>query len=175
VRVTVFVADDPTGTVPKATLLALSDNAAASAVPLRLIVAAPLAVLVLNVRSPVFAPGVSGWKAMASATFCQGFSVSGKLAPEILKAPPSRVALVMVSGAVPDEVSLTTFVVDESRVRPPKVTLVALSVSAGTPTAVPTRLIAAVPREVLVFRVSVPVFGPAACGSNLISRVALAP
>ena len=58
--------------------------------------------------------------------------MSGKLAPERLNSDPVRLAALMVSGAVPDEVRVTEREELVLTVRSPKLRLLPLRVSAGT-------------------------------------------
>jgi hypothetical protein len=77
-----------------------------------------------------------------------GFRVTGKLAPEMVKPVPLMVTALMVTGAVPVEVSVRGCVDEEPTVTLPKLRLAGLTVSCGVVAAaspVPLRLIAAEP------------------------------
>jgi len=77
-------------------------------VPLRLIaVVLPEEALLLIVNVPVTAPAVAGSKPTESVNDCPGFNVAGNVAPEMLKPLPDTDAALMVSEAVPDDVSVT--------------------------------------------------------------------
>lgn len=77
-------------------------------VPLRLITAVPLVEeLLVIVSEPLAAPAVVGSKVTVNVTFCPGVRVTGKLAPETLNPAPVTAAALMVTEAVPEEVSVT--------------------------------------------------------------------
>jgi hypothetical protein len=98
-------------------------------VPLRLIVA--VAALLLIAIDPVKDPAVAGSKLIVSVAVCPGFSVTGNPTPESPNPVPATDAPLTVSAAVPEEVSVTVFVVAVFRATLPNATLVALTVSAG--------------------------------------------
>ena len=60
-----------------------------------------------------------------------GFRVTGKLMPEIVKPEPVTLPALMVSGAVPEEVTVTDCVTDAFKSTFPKPTLVVSRVNAG--------------------------------------------
>lgn len=103
--------------------------AGADPVPLRLMAAA--AALLLMVTVPLAAPAVVGSKLTLSVAVWLGFSVIGKLMPESPKPVPATAAPLMVSAAVPDEVSVTVFVIAVFSRSVPNATLLELSVNAG--------------------------------------------
>jgi hypothetical protein len=98
-------------------------------VPLRLIAA--VAALLLIEIEPVNEPTVAGSKLMVSAAVWPGFSVSGNPTPESPNPVPATEAPLIVSAAVPEEVSVTVFVVAVFRATLPNATLVELTVSPG--------------------------------------------
>lgn len=101
-------------------------------VPLRLIAAVPpLAALLVTAMLPVSVPATVGSNWILSVADWPGFSVTGGLIPEMLKPVPVTVTALMVSAAVPDEVSVTCCVAGEFRSTLPKLTLVELMVSAA--------------------------------------------
>ncbi len=107
--------------------------AVACPVPLRAMAAVAAVVLVVRVTDPVTAPAAVGSNSMFSVAVCPGFRVSGKLTPDMLKPVPVTAPALMVSGAVPDEVSVTGRGVAELfTVTSPKLRLLVLSVSPGT-------------------------------------------
>jgi hypothetical protein len=98
-------------------------------VPLRLIVA--VAALLLIAIDPAKEPVVAGSKLTVSVAVWPGLRVTGKPKPESPNPVPATDAPLMVSAAVPEEVSVTVFVVAVFRDTLPNATLVALTVSAG--------------------------------------------
>ncbi len=87
---------------------ALSTPGIASPVPLSVTtLLAPLAALLPTVSAPAAAPVAVGAKCTSTVADCPGFSVTGKVAPVIVKPAPEAVAELMVTAAVPDEVSVT--------------------------------------------------------------------
>jgi hypothetical protein len=92
----------------------------------------PLEALLPIAIVPVTAPAVVGSNLTVSVAACPGFSVTGKL-PESPNPVPLSVAALIVSGAVPEEVSVTDWLTVELRATLPKDTLLVLSVSAGVP------------------------------------------
>jgi hypothetical protein len=121
------------GTSPKLTVSVVTVSPAATAVPLSAIFVVGIAAFVVSVSVPVFAPARPASKPNVSVAVSPGLRVNGKLAPDTLKAvgPASAVAL-MVSGAVPVDVSVT--VCNGAGVfsgTTPNSTQVALTVNAG--------------------------------------------
>jgi hypothetical protein len=98
-------------------------------VPLRLIVA--VAALLLIAIDPAKEPAVAGSKLIVSVAVWPGFSVTGNPTPESPNPVPVTDTPLIVSAAVPDEVSVTVLVVAVFRATLPNATLVALTVSAG--------------------------------------------
>ena len=87
---------------------ALSVTGAAVPVPLRLITTDGLVVeLLVRVTAPVSGPVEVGSKLTVSFAVCPWLRVSGKLAPDMLKPAPVSVPALIVSGAVPEEDSVT--------------------------------------------------------------------
>jgi hypothetical protein len=112
-------------------------------VPLRLMVdVPPLVALLLMVTTPLNVPAVVGSKLIVSVAAWPGLRLIGKLIPESPNPVPVTEALLIVNATVPEEVSVTVFVVVVFRTSVPKATLVLLSVSA----------------EVVAFSVSAKVF-----------------
>jgi len=136
-------------------------------VPLRLTVAVGFVdELLVMVSLPVTAPVFAGFNCTVSVTACFGLNVTGKLAPETVKPVPDTVAALIVSEAVPLEVSVTDCVDEEPTVTLPKLKLEVLSVNVGlVATPVPLRLTTAVGFvDELLLMVSLPVTAPAAVG-----------
>ena len=107
-RVTVQVSAPAPVIEPVVQLSALSAPGAAVPVPLRLITADGLVEeLLVRVSCPVAAPTAAGSKVTVSVAVCPWLSVSGKLAPDMLKPAPVTVPVLMVSGDVPVEVRVT--------------------------------------------------------------------
>jgi hypothetical protein len=102
--------------------------AAGPPVPLSVIVAVGFvpALLVITM-DPVAAPAVVGSNVTCNVADCPGFSVTGKVAPVIENPVPVRVAALIVSGAVPDEVSVTDWLVGVFSVTFPKARLFVLT------------------------------------------------
>jgi hypothetical protein len=93
----------------------------------------PVPASLLIVIDPFAAAAVVGANFTVNVVDCPGFSVTGKLSPVIVKPEPASVAELMVSAAVPDEVSVTVRVTDEFTVTSPKARLLVLSDSCGDP------------------------------------------
>jgi hypothetical protein len=110
-RVTDWVAEEPTVTLPKLKLPGLTESVGVVSVvpvPLRPIAAAELTdELLLMASLPVTTPAVVGLNCTVSVTVCFGFKVTGKLAPETAKPAPLMVAAVTCTGAVPVEARVT--------------------------------------------------------------------
>jgi hypothetical protein len=106
--------------------------AGACPVPLRLIVVVPpVEALLLIVTDPLKAPAVVGSKLIVSVAVCFGFSVIGAVMPDSAKPVPAADTPLIVSAAVPDEVSVTVFVAVVLSASVPKATLVELKLSAA--------------------------------------------
>ena len=80
---------------------------------------------------PLAAPPEVGAKPTVSVAVWPGFRVTGKLTPDILKPVPVSAAALMVSGAVPEEVSVTDWLAEALTSTVPKLTLVTLNPSVG--------------------------------------------
>jgi len=103
-------------------------------VPVRLIVAVPLVEeLLVMVNLPEAAPAVVGSNCTVSVAAWLGFSVSGKVAPDIVNPVPVRVAALMVTDAVPEEVRVRDCVAGTFIPTLPNATLVELMLSVGVP------------------------------------------
>ena len=144
VRVSDWVDEVPTVTLPKLRLAALSDNCglgAASPVPLRLNAAVALVEeLLLIVSRPLAAPALVGSNCTSSVTLSFGLSVIGKLAPDTLNPAPVIAAELIVTAAVPVDVSVSGCVEEEPTVTSPKLRLAALSDNCGLGAGVPVPL-----------------------------------
>jgi hypothetical protein len=133
-------------TSPNARLAGLMINVGfattgASPVPLRLTTAVLLVDESLWIVScPETAPAVAGSNCTFRVTGCPGFRVTGKVAPDTVKPVPVNVAELMVTGAVPVEVSVTGCVDATFSVTSPNIRLTALSVNCGLVAAVPVPL-----------------------------------
>ena len=100
--------------------------------PVRLIVAVPLVEeLLVMVNLPEAAPAVVGSNCTVSVAAWLGFSVSGKVAPDIVNPVPVRVAALMVTDAVPEEVRVRDCVAGTLSATLPNAMLLALTLSAG--------------------------------------------
>lgn len=99
--------------------------------------------------------------------------MSGKLPPTVVKSAPVIEAALMVTGDVPDDVSVTDWVVEVFTVTLPKLRLVVLTVNCGLAvTPVPLKATAAVlPLVELLLIVSCPVAVPAVVGRYCSCRV----
>lgn len=107
VRVTDFVIAVPTEESPKLRLLVLKLNTGLVEVPepLRLTVAVlPVLELLEMVIEPLAAPATVGMKLTRRLTVVPGFSVTGNVAPVMVKPVPDNAAELTVTAAVPDEV-----------------------------------------------------------------------
>jgi hypothetical protein len=74
---------------------------------------------------------VTGSNCTFRVTDWVGFKVTGKVAPDIVKPAPLRVPELMVTGAVPVEVSVTGFMDAVFSVTLPNAKLAELTVSSG--------------------------------------------
>jgi hypothetical protein len=173
VRVTGWVDVEPTATLPKLKLAGLTVSCgvvAASPVPLRLTsVVAFEEELLLIASRPVTVPVAVGANRTRSVTVWRGFKVTGKLAPETVKPRPVTAAALMVTGAVPVEVSVRGCADEEPTVTLPKLRLATLAVNCGLVAAVPVplRLTAALALAgELLLTLSLPVTAPVAVGLN---------
>jgi hypothetical protein len=164
-----------TVTLPNARLAGLMVNCGfgttvAVPVPLRLTTAVLLVDESLWIVScPEAAPAVAGSNCTFRVTDCPGLKVTGKVAPDNVKPVPVNVAELMVTGAVPVEVSVTGCVDAVFSVTSPKIRLTALSVNCGLVAAVPVplRLTTAVLLvDESLWIVSWSVAAPVAVGSN---------
>ena len=141
-----------TVTLPNAKLAGLMLNCGfgttvAVPVPLRLTTAVLLVDESLWIVScPEAAPVVAGSNCTFRVTDRPGFKVSGNVAPDTVKPVPVKVDELMVTGAVPVEVSVTDCVDAVFSVKSPNTRLTVLSVNCGLVAAVPVplRLITAV-------------------------------
>jgi hypothetical protein len=100
-------------------------------------------------------------------------SVSGKLPPTVVKPAPVIEAALMVTGDVPDDVSVIDCVVEVLTGTLPKLRLVVLTVNCGfAATPVPLKAtVAVLPLVELLLIVSCPVAAPAAVGRNWSCKV----
>jgi hypothetical protein len=114
---------------------AFSTPGAAALVPVPLRLITPIGFveeLLVKVRAPVAVPVAEGSKPTVSVADCPRLRVIGNLAPDMLKPAPVRVAALMVSGAAPEEVSVTdSGVACVCTVTLPKARLLVLRLSCG--------------------------------------------
>jgi hypothetical protein len=120
------------------------------------------------VSCPVAAPAEVGKNCIWSVAVWEGFNISGKLPPTMVKAAPVIEAELTVTAEVPVEVNVTDCVVGEFTVTLPKLKLAELIVSCGlAATPVPLRATTAVlPAVELLVMVICPVAAPATVGRN---------
>ncbi len=104
--------------------------AAACPVPLSAIVPVLDALLPI-VTVPLAAPATVGSKPIVSTAVCPGFNVIGALIPDTENPGPEAVALLRISSAVPDDVTVTDLLVAVFSKSVPNATLVALRLSPG--------------------------------------------
>jgi hypothetical protein len=129
-KVKVCVAEEPTATLPKLRLVALSERRAVVPVPLRLtVLVVPEVELLRIVKTPVTAPAAVGANFTVSFTAVDGFRVSGSDAPVMVKPAPDIDAAVIVTALVPVELKIKVCVAEEPTATLPKFRLVALNVS----------------------------------------------
>ena len=129
--------------------------------------------LLANVSVPDAAPVVIGSNCAWMVRPMVGFSVTGNVAPVNVNPVPVIDAPLMVTGAVPDEVSVTGWLTVVPTGSSPKLTLLALSVNCGV-VPVPVRLTMAVlPLDELLEMVIAPLAAPATVGSKLTRSVAV--
>lgn len=142
VTVTGIVEFEPTAILPKLRPVVLIINCglvAVTPVLVRLIAAvAFVEELLLMVSVPVTAPAVMGADCTSSVIVCCGLRVSGKVAPDTLKPAPVSAAELIVTAAVPVEVSVTGSVEAAPTVTLPKARLAELTVNPAVPVAADT-------------------------------------
>jgi hypothetical protein len=103
-------------------------------VPLRATVeVVPLAALLVMVTLPVSLPATVGSNLRSSVAVCDGDKVSGAVIPDNVNPVPLMVAALIVSAAVPLEVTVTVWVAGVFRLTLPKATLLDPRVSAAVP------------------------------------------
>jgi hypothetical protein len=127
----------------------------------------------LMVICPLAAPAEAGWNWICSAIDCDGFSVTGRPLPTIVKPAPVIVAELIVTGAVPAEISVSDCVVAVFTVTLPKFRLDELTVSCwlvcGPDEVVPVPVkatTAVLPLVELLLIVTCPLAVPAVVGRN---------
>ncbi len=115
---------------------------------------------------PLAAPVPAGSKLTCSGNDWPGFSVAGKVAPEIANPVPCTAADATVTAAVPDEVRVSVLVEIEFTATSPKARLLALTAKpgAGAGVAIPARVTVAMLFEALVEMARVPPAAPATAG-----------
>lgn len=137
VNIAVWVAEEPISTLPKLRLIGLIDSCgalAATPVLARLTTAvAFVEELLLIVSAPVAAPVVIGAACTLSVTVFCGLSVRGKLAPLTVNPSPLTFAELIVTAAVPLDVSVTGSVAFAPTVTLPKFRLAGFTVSVAVP------------------------------------------
>ena len=128
----------------------------------------PLVELLVIVSCPVTAPAEVGKNCIWSVAVWDGFNISGKLPPTMVKPAPLIDAEFTVTAEVPVDVSVTDCVVGEFTVTFPKLKLAVVTVNCGfAATPVPLRAnTAVVPVVELLVMVSCPAAAPAAVGRN---------
>ena len=90
----------------------------------------PVDELLLIVSWPLAVPTAVGSNCTCSVSVSVGFSVTGKLLPPVIEKPvPLIAAELIVTGAVPDDVSVSDCVVAVPTVTLPKLRLAALTVN----------------------------------------------
>jgi hypothetical protein len=171
VNVTPSVALEPTATSPKLKLVGLTVSVDAPVpVPLRLTATAAFAVELLVIASePVAALAAVGANFTVSDAVCFGFSVKGKVTPEIVKPVPLSEGALTVTAAVPVEVKVTGNVALDPNATLPKFRLVGLTVNNRVLVVVPAPLrltvLLALAEEVLL-TVNAPATVPVVTGAN---------
>jgi hypothetical protein len=139
VRVTDFVTAEFTATLPKLKEVALSVSCGLALVPVPLketTILLLVAALLLIVNWPVTAPAVAGLKSSWSVNDCFGFSVFGKLPATREKPEPAMEVELIVTGEVPDDVSVAVLVSVEFTATLPKFKAVPPIVNCGDPVVV---------------------------------------
>ena len=160
-------------TLPKDSEVVLAVNCGVvAAVPVPeswIFVVAPLIELLLTVSCPVAVPVAVGSNCACTVTDWLGFSVTGKVAPATLNGGPLAVAALIVTGAVPVDVSVTDCVDAVLSGTFPKFTAAGLTVSCGAAAVVPdppSETVAG-PDASLLVTVSVPASEPSVVGSKV--------
>ncbi len=93
--------------------------------------------LLLIASVPLSVPVVAGANFTCSVNVCFGFSVTGRAPPDTLKPVPLMLAELIVTAAVPVEVSVTGSVALDPVVTLPKLKYVGLIVNCGAVAPVP--------------------------------------
>ncbi len=165
-----------TGSSPKFRVVVLRVRIGfATPVPVRAtFVGLPLDELLVMLIVPVADPVAVGLKATCRVTAWPGFKVVGKVAPDMAKAPPETLTELMVSAAVPDEVTVSVLLDVVFTVTLPKLMELALRVRFGVAAAMPVPLRATVavpPEEASLEMVIAPTADPVTAGSKVACRV----
>jgi hypothetical protein len=113
-------------------LTALRAPVVCVAVPLRAITAVPADVFVARLTVPLSVPLAVGSNVTVRVAVLPGFSVSGNASPEIAKPVPVTAPALIVSGEVPEDVSVTVAELVEPTATLPNATLLCPRVSPGT-------------------------------------------
>ena len=106
--------------------------------------------MLVRVSAPLAVSAASGLKLTVRVALCPTFSVNGKLTPDRVKPVPLTDAALTVTGAVPDEVSVTDRDKSDDTLIEPKLRLVELRVSLATPAPRLSEKLFAVPATVAV-------------------------
>jgi hypothetical protein len=166
--------ETPTGEFKGALQLRSTECCAAVAVPLRLTSAVlPEVELLVMVSCPVDVPAATGVKTTVSFTAMVGLRVTGNVRPEIVNPEPVMLALLTVTGALPVDVKVRTWVADDSITILPKSRLVALIVSTGFETLTPVPLrdtVAVAFEDESLVTTKLPIAAPATVGVKVICK-----
>jgi len=184
VELNVSVSDfeDPSATLPKGRVFALSANVgSAGTVPVPLSVTTeelPVVELLLMVNVPVTAPAVAGANLTDSVSVCPGDRVAANPVVGRENPVPVMEAELTVTAEVPVELNVRVSDFEDPSVTLPKGRAVVLSANVGPAAAVPVPLSVTteeLPVVELLLRVNVPVTAPAVAGAKLTDRVSFCP
>ena len=181
-RVSESSSGDPSDTLPKLRLVALSARmgfATAAPVPVTGTTAvAPVVELLLMVNVPVTAPAVVGAKLTDRVSDCPGARVAGSPVVGREKPVPVMEAELTVTAEVPVELNVSVSDFEDPSATLPKGRVFALSANVGSAGTVPVPLSVTteeLPVVELLLRVNVPVTAPAVAGAKLTDRVSFCP
>jgi hypothetical protein len=174
--------DDPSATLPKASVLALSVSfGAAAAVPVPesvTVKVVPVEELLPIVNLPATAPAVLGANVTGIANVCPGLKVLGKVPAAMVNPVPLTAAELIVTAEVPDEVNVSDSALDDPSVTLPKASVLALSASPGAAAAIPvpeSAIVEVAPVDELLLIVNLPVTAPAVLGANVTGIASVCP
>lgn len=165
VSVKLPVAFPPTATLPKLTLVGLSDSAGCVPFPAREATVGELCALLLMEMLPTALPGAVGANCALRVLDCPGTRENGKTNPLMPKPVPVMLPCVMFKLAVPEFVKVMLWVLAAPTVTFPKLTLLGV-IESWCFTPLPLRATLVGELEALLSSDTVPVAVPVTVGAN---------